>query len=41
MAERYAQAFSRKWAHQLATVEAKAYVTTLAETLPERWRPRR
>ena len=41
VAQRYAEALISKLAHKLATVEAKEQVNTLAETLPERSRPRR
>ena len=41
VAQRYAEALISKLAHKLATVEAKEYVNTLADTLPERSRPRR
>ena len=36
VAQRYAEALISKLAHKLATVEAKEYVNTLADTLPER-----
>ena len=41
VAQRYAEALISKLSHKLATVEAKKYVNTLADTLPERSRPRR
>ena len=41
VAQRYADAFISKLAQKLATVEAKAKVNTLADTLPERCRPMR
>ena len=40
VAQRYAEALISKLAHKLATVEAKEYVNTLSNTLPERSRPR-
>ena len=40
VAQRYAEALISKLAHKLATVEAKEYVNTLANTLRERSRPR-
>ena len=41
VAQRYVEAFISKLAQKLATVEAKAKVNTLADTLQEMCRPRR